>query len=301
LWWLVAGVLVIALVLLGVSFRPGPAWAEMPSSEGLLSVDSGELTAVIAGNPVTLGTGDRRYVGRGTLVSVPAGARGRLTYPGGAATLFCGGVQVQIGRLAAEGGRVRTIHATLTLQSGRVLADTAATSGAYGPLALTVGRAQGQGDVSTTSASWFWVEPAAAAVSTGEVTAGPAPVKATHKTLSCGDGVAVAPPASEPATSAPLPSDSAPAVPSQSVAPSVTMTVPTPTTVPPTTTAPAPTTTPPTEATPTTKPPVTHPTRPTHTTKPPTTPPPTATTTPTTAPPTTTPTPDPTTTAPDSP
>ncbi|HEY0532752.1 MAG TPA: cyclic nucleotide-binding protein [Actinoplanes sp.] len=297
LWWLVAGVLAIALVLLGVSFRSGPAWAEMPEDKGLLTVDSGEMTAVVAGSPITLAAGDRRYVGDATQISVPAGARGRLTFPGGAAALFCGGVQAQIGKLVVDGGRQRTVHAVLALQAGRVLADTAGTSGAYQPLALTVARAQN--DVSTTTASWFWVEPAAATVSTGKVTVGTTPAKATHKTLSCGDGVAVAPPASdtpEPTTEAPLPSDSAPVVPSQSVAPSVTMTLPTPTGEPTTTAA---ATTPPIEATHTTRPPATHTTKPTpthtppHTTAP-TTPPTTAPTTPPTTPATTAPTTAPT-------
>ncbi|MFI6077033.1 cyclic nucleotide-binding protein [Actinoplanes sp. NPDC051343] len=294
LWWLVAGVLVVALVLAGLSVRSGPAWAEMPSDKGLLTVDSGVMTVVVAGDAVTLAPGDRRYVGDGTQISVPVGARGRLTFPGGAAALFCGGAQAQIGKLDVDGGRSRTVHAVLTLQSGRVLADTAGTSGAYQPLALTVARARN--DVSATTAAWFWVEPAADSVSTGKVTIGTTPARATHKTLGCGDGVAVTPPASEtpdPALDAPLPSDSASVAPVQSVAPSVTMTLPTPTGEPTTV---APRTTPPVEATQTTKPAVTHTVRPpTRPTTKPTTRPTTAPTTPATTAPTTPPTTAPTT------
>jgi putative peptide zinc metalloprotease protein len=291
LWWLVAGVLVFALVLVGLDFRPGPAWAEMPSDRALLTVDSGEMTAVLAGTPVGLGSGDRRYVGAGTDISVPTGALGRLTFPGGAAALFCGGVQARIGPLTVDGGRERTVHAVLTLQSGRVLADTAGTSGAFRPLGLTVERAGGA--VSTTDASWFWVEPNAVTVATGRVIVGDVPVKAGHKTLSCGDGVAVAPPASDstdPAAGAPLPSDSAGALPSQSVGPSVTATLPAPTAAPTTEgsrTAPA--TTPATEATHTTRPPATHTTKPAPPTPKPTTAPATPPTTPPTTPPATPP------------
>ena len=286
LWWLVAGVLVVALVLVGLSFRPGPAWAEMAGDRALLSVDRGSVTATIGGTTVSLEPGDQRYVGVGTQLSVPAGALGRLTFPGGAATLFCAGTQARVGRLQTDGGRSRAAHAVIALQSGRLLADTAGTSGAYAPLALTVARAQS--DVSTTAASWFWVEPTAVTVSTGTVSVGGATSKAGHKTLSCGNGVAVSPPSAgepDPSTEAPFPSDSVSADPTQSVAPSATVTsaVPTPT-ADPTTGA----TTAPTEAATTTPPRTTKPTTKT-TTKPP------PATTPATTPPTTPADPDPTT------
>jgi putative peptide zinc metalloprotease protein len=294
LWWLVVGLLVVALILVGLSFRPGPAWAEMPGDRALLTVDNGEVTATTGGSTVHLEPGDRRYVGDGTQLNVPAGALGRLTFPGGGVALFCAGSQARVGQLQTGGGRHRTTHAVIALQSGRLLADTAGTSGAYEPLGLTVARAQSS--VSTTSASWFWVEPAAVTVSTGTVSVGGTPSKAGHKTLSCGDGVAVSQPSATPGptTDAPLPSDPAPSLPTESVAPSVTVTsaVPTPTADPTTAGTTAPTTAP-TEATTTAKPP-THTTRPTTkptskpTTTPPTTPPTTPATTPPTTPPTTT-------------
>jgi putative peptide zinc metalloprotease protein len=280
LWWVTVALLVVALVLTAMSFRPGPAWAEMGHDQVLLSVDRGRASSGTGSNVNRLEPGDQRYVGRGTKIDVPAQSAARLTFPGGGVALLCAGSRVQVGGLEVGGGRHQSPGGTLALQAGRVLADTKGTSGAFRPLALTVTRAQG--DVINSGAAWYSVEATTVAVSTGEVSAGGTAVKSTGADLNCGDGVAVTPPSETQPSEEPLPS----LAPSQE--PSVTPSTSTSATTEPTVTAdPTATTTAPTEATttkPTTKPttvkPTTTPPKPTNPTTTPTTP----TTTPTTAP-----------------
>ncbi|MCU7724512.1 cyclic nucleotide-binding protein [Actinoplanes sp. KI2] len=290
LWWLIVLLLVMALVLVGISFRPGPAWAEMPRDQVLLTVDRGHVNATVGGVVTTFDPGDEQYLGQGARVEVPAGSTARLVFPGGGASVLCTGARVQLGSLAVAGGRHQAPRGTLTLQAGRVLADTTGTSGAFQPLRLTVARASG--DVVNSGAAWYAVDPGAVTVSTGEVSVGGTVSKSTGKQLTCGDGVAVTPPSTEgntpseepstTGTDAPLPSDSA------SVAPAASETSATATTAPAATTAPTEATTQPTTATTTTGPPAT--------TRPPTSRP--TTTTPTTGSTTTSPTPTQTTTEP---
>jgi putative peptide zinc metalloprotease protein len=294
LWWATVALLVVALVLTAMSFRPGPAWAEMGHDQVLLSVDRGRANAGTGGKANTLEPGDERYVGRGTKIDVPSESAARLTFPGGGVTVLCAGSRVQVGDLAVGGGRHQSPGGTLALQAGRVLADTTGTSGAFRPLALTVTRAQG--DVINSGAAWYSVEATTVAVSTGKVSAGGTAVKSTGADLNCGDGLAVSPPSAgegiQPSQE-PLPSLDPSQEPSVAPSPSAT----TATTEPTVTADPTVTTTPPTEAT-TTKPPTTKPTTVKPTTAPPKTTPPTTdpTTDPTTAP-TTEPTTDPATSA----
>jgi putative peptide zinc metalloprotease protein len=286
--WLVTLLLALAAAFAATIFEPGPAWAEMPADRALLTVDRGRVTAYLSGSPIVLVPGDRRYVGAGSQVDVPASASGLLTFPGGSAALLCPGSRVTVGRLSTDAGRHPAPFATLSLQSGRVLADTAATSGAFEPLSLTFTRMRS--DVTNEGAAWFAVEPATVAVSTGTVSVGGAASPTSHASLSCGDGVPVSPPAAGGETSttdAPFPTDSAsidPSAATATISPSVTAT-PSPTPDPTvTTTAPTEATT--TKApTTTTKPPTTKPTTPA--TTPPTTPPTMPPTTPATTPPTT--------------
>ncbi|WP_030436388.1 cyclic nucleotide-binding protein [Actinoplanes subtropicus] len=284
LWWLTVFLLVVALVLVGLSFRPGPAWAEMPRDQVLLTVDRGHANATVDGAVTTFGPGDREYLGQGARVEVPTESTARITFPGGGAAVLCAGARIQLGALAVTAGRHQAPLGALALEAGRVLADTTGTSGAFQPLGLTVTRASG--DVVNSGAAWFAIDRDAVTVSTGKVSVGGAATKTTGAQLSCGDGVAVTPPSTEGTpseqpspseTDLPLPSESA------SVAPAASATATTtPATTSPTAT---PTTTPATTAA-TTKPPVT--TKPT--TKPTTAAP---TTSPTTTAPTSPPTSDP--------
>ena len=286
LWWLTVLLLVVALVLVGLSFRPGPAWAEMPRDQVLLTVDRGHANATVDGAVTTFEPGDEQYLGQGARVEVPAESTARITFPGGGATVLCAGARVQLGTLAVHGGRHQAPGGILSLQTGRVLADTTGTSGAFQPLGLTVTRASG--DVVNSGAAWYAVDPDAVTVSTGQVSVDGAVSKATGKDLTCGDGVAVTPPSTEgntpseepspSETDSPLPTDSA------SVAPAANETTATTT----------PATTSPTEATPTTTAATTKPATTKPTTKPTTVAP---TTSPTTAAPTT-PTTEPTATPP---
>jgi putative peptide zinc metalloprotease protein len=296
LWWFTVLLLALALVLVGLSFRPGPAWAEMPRDQVLLTVDRGHTNATVDGAVTTFAPGDDQYLGQGAQVEVPADSTARITFPGGGATVLCAGARVQIGALAVHDGRHQAPRGTLSLQAGRVLADTTGTSGAFLPLGLTVTRASG--DVINSGAAWYAVDPGAVTVSTGKVSVGGAASKATGKQLTCGDGVAVTPPSTEgntpseePSptdTGSPLPTDSA------SVGPAASETSATATTAPAETTNPTGATTTPTTAATTTKPPAT--TRPTVSTKTPTATPTTGSTTTPTTTPTTAPTTSPTST-----
>ncbi|WP_433297587.1 cyclic nucleotide-binding protein [Actinoplanes sp. CA-030573] len=300
LWWLTVLLLVLALVLTGLSFRPGPAWAEMAHDQVLLTVDKGQASATSDGDVSTLEPGDRRYLGSGAQIEVPVRSAARLTFPGGAVSVICAGSGLTVGDLAVGAGRHQSPRGALSLRAGKVLADTTSTSGAYQPLRLTVGRADGT--VAASAASWFSVEPDKVTVSSGRVLVGGKATEATGATLSCGDGVAVSPPSeSAPPSEEPLPSEEPTVEPSLPA--SVTPSTSTTTTTPATTTEPteaATTTTPPTESTaqPTTRPTTTRATtNPTRTTNPPTTTPTTAPPQPTTAPTATSPpTPPPTTT-----
>ena len=281
MWWLVLLLLLLTLLLTVANFAPGPAWAEMPTDRALLTANRGPLTVVTGGTTTRLAEGGRRYVGEGSLIDVPAGSTGRLTFSGGSAVVLCAGSRTKVGRLWTDAGRHRAPHGTVGVDDGRLLADTASTSGAFRPLALVVRRTSG--DVENTGQAWYAVDPSSVTVSAGTAVVAGAPVAATRGDLTCGDGVVVAPPSAgpseEPSTEPPTED-----TPSVSVPPT---TVPTTIPQPRPTTQPNPVTT--TKAPPTTtKPPATT------TTKPPTTPP---TTTPTSSQPTsrppTSPTPSP--------
>ncbi|GAA3904875.1 M50 family metallopeptidase [Actinoplanes auranticolor] len=291
MWWLVLLLLLLSLLLTAINFAPGPAWAEMPTDRALLTSDRGTIVATINGRNVRLEEGDRRYLDEGARIIVPAGTTGRLTFQGGSATLFCAGSQAQVGKLYTDAGRRRVPHGALALEAGRLLADTAGTSGAYQPLALTVSRPGGL--VTNEGAAWYAVEPEGLTAATGRVFVAGTPSPATGTDLSCGDGVKVEPPAGSPSPSPsdqPLPSD-LPSVVTPSLTsapPTEATTVPEPTADPvdpttpddpdPTTTRPRPPRTTPPQTTPPRTPPPTTPVPTTTTPRPnPTTPPPTTT------------------------
>jgi putative peptide zinc metalloprotease protein len=278
MWWLVLLVLLLALLLTAVNFRPGPAWAEMATNRALLSADDGLVYAQIDNKRVAIEEGERRYVAEGTRIEIPPRSVGRLTFQGGAAALLCGGADLQVGRLWTGGSRERVPNGTLVVDAGRVLADTTSVSGAYRPLALVVSRPLG--DVTNTGAAWYSADPASVTVSTGRVAVGGAQANATGDPLSCGDGIAVEPPAAGPSES---PSEEVPSDLPSEVTPSVVESVP------PTTETPVvPTTTPdPDDQDEPDDPPATT-TRPPATTTPPTTRPPSPSQT-TTRPPASTP------------
>jgi putative peptide zinc metalloprotease protein len=294
LWWAITTLLVLALVLTAMSFRAGPAWAEMPTDQVRLSVDDGQVKALIDGEQVSLSSGATRYLRPSDQVVVAGNALARLTFKGGAVARLCSGSRVEIGALDTGAGRHQTPSGTVKVDAGRLVANTSSISGAYEPLKLTVIRTKGA-VVSSGNAS-FVVEPQTATAASGKVTEGGSAVPRTNA-VSCGDAVPESSPAQD-GVEAPFPDDSGvpstdatvepslPASPSATVdAPSVTLepTAPDnptstrtestvrptrtatskPTTTPTTPQPPAttPQTTPPTEE-PTTEPPTTEPTSP---------------------------------------
>jgi putative peptide zinc metalloprotease protein len=289
MWWLVLLVLLLALLLTAVNFRPGPAWAEMPTNRALLTADRGLLRVADDDGTIRLAEGERRYVDEGARIEVAEGSTGSLTFQGGSVALLCAGSETRVGRLWTGSGRARVPNAALTVEEGRLLADTTSPSGAFKPLTLVVSRPLG--DVTSTGEAWYAADPAAVTVAKGQVSVAGTPAVATNSDLSCGDGVAVEPPAAGPSEAPPS------EVPSELPVEVTPSTVPT-TSAPPTSAAPTvPGTTPPpaddpdpTTTRPTTRPPTTRP--PTTTTRPPTTPPRTTPppTTPSTTPPTSPPT-----------
>jgi len=219
LWWLVILFLLVALLLTGSNFLPGPVWAEMPADRALLSAERGRLVAVVDGRPVRLAKGDRVYVGEGDAVRVDSSARGRLTFRGGSAAILCAGSETHVGPLRSRSVRPVSPSGSLELVSGRILADTASTSGAFEPIALRVG-VHGKTVVNEGQA-WYSVDPVAVTVSDGIVAVDGSEYQATGADLTCGDGVPVAPPAGTPSeTPTAVPNPSPNASPSLSPSPS---------------------------------------------------------------------------------
>jgi putative peptide zinc metalloprotease protein len=298
LWAATTALLALALAVTGMTFRPGPAWAEMPTSQVLLTVDGGQSKALIDGKVVSLGAGASRYLRTHDQIEVTRDAGTRLTFKGGAVARLCPGSRVEIGALSTGAGRQQTPSGTLNLVAGRIVADTASASGAYAPLILTVSRSRGA--VVNEGAASFVVDRESATSAGGKVTAGGEAVPEAS-TMSCGDALPAAPlsPLQE-STEAPFPADTG--VPSAAVtnvptppaSPSATVEAPLVTTLqpiaPPSSRAgSAPTPTRPATSRPTFTRPTPHQPLPSQT---PSTPPPTPTDEPTSTPPT----PDPTTT-----
>jgi putative peptide zinc metalloprotease protein len=246
MWWLVALFLLIALLLTGSNFLPGPVWAEMPADRALLSAERGRLIAVVDGKPVSLTKGERVYVGENDSVRVLSSARGRLTFRGGSATILCAGSETHVGPLWSHAVRPVAPSGSLELIGGRILADTGTTSGAFSPLRLTVG-SSGKTVVNEGQA-WYSIDPVAVTVSDGSVWVDGSEYQATGADLTCGDGVPVAPPAGTPTETPtqlpePSPNPSPSLSPSPSPSPSVSPTPGAPRTTgagnPPTTGGPA--------------------------------------------------------------
>jgi putative peptide zinc metalloprotease protein len=219
MWWLVALFLLIALMLTGSNFLPGPVWAEMPADKALLSAERGRLAAVVNGKPVSLAKGDHVYVGENDSVRVLSSARGRLTFRGGSATILCAGSETRVGRLWSEEVRPVSPSGSLELVGGRILADTGSTSGAFSPMRLQVGN--GGKMVVNEGQAWYSVDPVAVTVSDGIVRVDGSEYQATGADLTCGDGVPVAPPAGTPTeTPTIVPNPSPNPSPTQSPSPS---------------------------------------------------------------------------------
>jgi putative peptide zinc metalloprotease protein len=228
MWWLVLFVLLLALLLTAANFAPGPAWAEMPTNRAMLTADRGILTAEIDGQRIRLADGARRYVDEGARIEVRENSTGRLTFQGGSAAVLCAGSTTEVGRLWTGAGRTRVPNGTLAVQEGRLLADTTSTSRAYRPLNLVVDRPLGT--VTNAGAAWYSVDPATVTVSTGRVSVDGVPSVPTNTALSCGDGIAVEPPAAGPSES---PSEQVPSDLPSELTPSVSSEPPPTTEAPP--------------------------------------------------------------------
>ena len=279
MWWLALLSLLLVPLVIAVDLVPGPAWAEMPSNQALLTVQAGRVTATVAGKDLVLSGGERRYLGGGARIGVTDGSTALLTFPGGGTTILCSGSQVGLGRMHLDAtGRHATPRASLSVGAGRLVADTAGTSGAYRPLDLVVtGPA---GEVTSAGSARYAVDPNAVTVSAGQVSASGQPVTASAGTLTCAGSPIVLPPVEpgpRPAPPAPsvLPSTAPTPVPVRTtVRPKPATTRPT---LRPTSSSPRPSPSP-TTARPTTTPPTTPPTTtpPPSSSPPPSSPPPAA-------------------------
>ncbi|WP_326555325.1 cyclic nucleotide-binding protein [Micromonospora sp. NBC_01813] len=288
LWWLVLLLLLFALLITGGNLMPGPAWAEMPADRALLRAERGTVEVHTAeGRTVLLRDGAAAYVADGDRIEVRDRSTGELVFRGGAASVLCAGSQAQIGALWSSGTRPVAPSGELVLDRGRILADTASTSGAFRPLALTVG--SGSAVLANRGEAWFAVNSGSVRVSTGEVRRNGVTQRATGEQLGCGDGYAVTPPGGTP--SAPVPEETLPESPTvQSPSPDLSATrqpVPTPLPSPSVSQLPVPGLLP----TPPAPSPTPGPTAPPVSPDPPTSPPPTSEPPPTTAPPTSEPPP----------
>jgi putative peptide zinc metalloprotease protein len=204
LWWAITTLLVLALLLTAMSFRAGPAWAEMPTDQVRLSVDDGQVKALIDGEKVSLSSGATRYLRTSDQVVVAGDALAWLTFKGGAVARLCSGARVEIGAVDTGAGRHQTPSGTVKVDAGRLVANTSSISGAYEPLKLTVIRTKGA-VVSSGNAS-FVVEPQTATAASGNVTEGGSAVPRTNA-VGCGDVVPESSPAQD-GVEAPFPDDS---------------------------------------------------------------------------------------------
>ncbi|MDQ7907188.1 cyclic nucleotide-binding protein [Phytohabitans sp. ZYX-F-186] len=205
MWWLVLLFLLLAIGTGVANLIPGPAWAEMPGDKALLSAERGRVVATLDGRTVTLDAGDRLYVAEGSDIRVQSRSAGRLTFRGGAALVLCAETRTDVGPLWSTGRRQVQPHGTLTLDGGRMLADTASTSGAFAALALQIGSDTSQ--IVNDGPAWYSVTAGDAVVSDGKVDVNGTRQPVTNRSLTCGDGVVVRPPAGTPSDS-PSPSES---------------------------------------------------------------------------------------------
>jgi putative peptide zinc metalloprotease protein len=193
LWWLLILLLLLALLLTGMNLLAGlPAWSEMPADHALLQAQRGTVTAVVGGRPVTLHKGDKVYVSAKDTVAVGQRSTGLLTFRGGGYTVLCGESGATVGPLASSGYPVAPVG-TLRLDVGTLLADTAATSRAFLPLALTL--TTGGAQLANSGAARFAAAGGDADVSSGTVLRDSVRLPVTGDDLSCGDGTALSPPA----------------------------------------------------------------------------------------------------------
>jgi putative peptide zinc metalloprotease protein len=226
LWWLLLLLLLLALLVTGANLIPGPAWAEMPADRALLAVERGRVEVTVDGRPATLDAGAEAYLGAGDRIRVRPRAAATLTFRGGASTVLCAGTRVDVGPLWSRGLRPVVPHGRLTLDTGRILADTAGTSDAFDPLALTVDRTGGR--VSNQGAARFAVAGGDLTVASGEVRLDDALQRAVGGRLDCGDGAAPLRPDGSrgggPTTAPPTPTVPQPSIPTPSVSPTPTAT-----------------------------------------------------------------------------
>jgi putative peptide zinc metalloprotease protein len=204
LWWLLILLLLFALLLTGMNIISGmPAWSEMPADHALLQGQRGTVTAVVGGKQVVLHKGDKVYVSEHDSVAVRDHSTGLLTFRGGGYTILCGGSDVTVGPLASAGYPVAP-SGEVRLDAGTLLADTAATSDAFRPLALSV--ATGGATLDNAGAARFSAAGGAADVSAGLVSKDSVRLPVTGDDLSCGDGTALAPaaPSASPSPTDPL-------------------------------------------------------------------------------------------------
>ncbi len=230
LWWLVLVLLLLALVLTGTNLRPGPAWAEMPADQVLLSVERGLAAATIGGEQVEVAAGDRVYLAAGDRVRLDGQSSAELIFHGGAAAVLCPATDLTVATAqTGQSGRLAAPAAALTLTDGRLLADTASVSPAYAPLALQV-RA-GNREVRNEAEAWYAVDPDGVLHATGALTVDGVSSTPTETALNCGDGVPVEPPGGTE-TPTPTPAGTPTPTPSPSASPTPSPT-PTPTAAPP--------------------------------------------------------------------
>nr|MDT0659251.1 cyclic nucleotide-binding protein [Micromonospora sp. DSM 115978] len=225
LWWLVLLLLLLAFLATGANFVPAPAWAEMPADRALLTAERGRVEVISGERLVVLRDGGKLYVGEGDRIRVERRSTGSLTFRGGSSALLCAGTRTGVGPLFSSGADPIAPRGELTLDTGRLVADTAATSGAFAPIALTVVR-----DTSEVASAGpaRYVVAGGVAVASGEVLVDGIRQPTRAVRLDCGDGLAL--PANSgdptaPATTVPgaVPSGSPPtATPSPSATPGPT-------------------------------------------------------------------------------
>ncbi len=217
--WLLILVLLLGLLLTGGNLLlPALAFAEMPSDQAKVRVETGQADVVVNGTSYALRSGDEIYVGEADDVRVGPRSRASITYRGGASSILCAGTDLTLGPLSSVGEPV-VPSAALQLRGGLALVDTRSTSPAFATLSTAVTLAGGV--VVNQGVAWFAVTPWNVQVSRGTVTYRGDTIAGNRAPLGCGDGTVVEPPSGDP-TPTPTADTPTPSQPTPSATPSPT-------------------------------------------------------------------------------
>jgi hypothetical protein len=186
--WLLLALLLLGLLSISVNVPSATAWAETADDHAVLAAVDGPVNVLVDGRVRTIGTDQRVSVAVGDPIAVPAGAKGLLTFRGGARAVLCPGTRADLTRLAVVHGSPLSPRAGLRLSSGAVLADTTAQTSAFRPLSISAGL--GEQQLRNVGEAEFWFSNNGAGVHRGSVYVGGRRLAVSALTPGCGAAAA---------------------------------------------------------------------------------------------------------------